>query len=191
MNAKMKVGIAIPCHERDIRFLKKCLNSIQNLDLQAHYVTLNINRGERTLKQIRTDMFNHVFKSGCDVALQCSSDFYLFPQILRYVDTVKVTTFPFLARRPSDFFTVLLTLLGRGWTGCYSVPRDIWFSQLRDNWDGNDSSILNLVGRKNVVSIKRPCYYAMRPWQPSAVSKTLSHKSLLKRVWWMATRLKA
>jgi len=186
-----KIGVAIPCHIKDRLFLKQCLFGIENLNPKPYRVEVDVNEGERSLHQIRENLFDKLFSIGCDVVLQCDSDFYLFPKILRYIDAKKVTTFSCLARRLSDVTMLLLALSGRSWTGCYSIPRNVWFNEVRDSWNGTDADVLRIVGRKNVVSVKTPSYYALRAWQKSGVKKMLKKRNLLYRLFWMGTRFKA
>jgi len=187
---KVKIGIAVPCHIDDLDFLKKCLFGISQLNPKPYRVEIDVNKGERSLREIRESLFDKLFSKGCDVVLQCSADFYLFPKILKYVQRERIVTFSFLVYRISDLTTTILVLLGRGWTGCYSIPRDVWFNKIRDKWDGTDGSIRKLVRKGEYVSIKKPCYRAMRAWRISTLRVELAKMTLLKRFWFMFTRLK-
>ena len=187
----MKIGVAIPCHVEDVRYLKKCLFGISRLNPQPYRVEVDINRGERTLRLIRESLFDKLFSDGCDVVLQCSADFYLFPTILRYVQRQRIVTFPFLTYRVSDLATFTLTLLGRGWTGFYSLPKKVWFNKIRDNWDGTDRSIRKMITKREFHCVKKPCYRAMRPWKNSTLKTEFVGMSFLRRCWFMFTRLKA
>jgi len=187
---KVKIGVAIPCHLEDLSFLRKCLFGINQLNPKPYRIEIDVNKGERTLREIRERLFDKLFSEGCDVVLQCSSDFYLFPKILRYVQRERIVTFPCLTYRISDLPMMILTLLGRGWTGCYSLPKQDWFNKIKDKWDGTDRSIRNLIKKREYICIKKPCYRAMRPWRSSTLKVELPKMSFSKRFWFMFTRLK-
>jgi len=155
----LKIGVAIPCHVDDLRYLPNCLSGVSQLNLKPYAFLVDVNNGDSSLREIRGRLFDALFSAGCDVVLQCSVDFYLLPNMLNYVDANKVATFPFLARRLSDFTMLFFWLMGRGWSGCYSIPKSVWFNQVREKWSGFDNSVLKIVGRKNVIRINHISYF--------------------------------
>lgn len=186
----MKVGIAIPCHEDDLPIFRNCRESLCNLNPQPYRVAIDVNKGNKSLMEIRQNLFEGLYALGCDVVLQCSADFYLFPHILRHVSTREVVTFTNLNRRRWDLFFTLhgLLLRNRSWTGCYSIPRDLWFDLVRDQFDGTDSSVAKAVGRWKVKALQ---YYALRPYDEENTRKLLASFPFWKRVLWQLVRMKA
>jgi len=186
--ATVSVGIAVPCFQADLPNLYRCLESIRKLNPPPHRVLVHYNFG-LDLKTIRTELFDSLFRMGCDVVLNCDADFYLLPHILRYVRSDRVVSFNQLERRVADVpMTLAKMFWNRSWTGCYSIPRQIWFSRVREWWDGSDSSVKRLAGK--YVFERRFCYYALRPWQTETTRKLLVKMSLPKRLLWSFMRLK-
>lgn len=186
----MKVGIAVPCHINDIRLLNVCLSSISKLDPQPFDVSIDVNKGEKTLREIRAGLFDSLFDEGCDVVLQCSCDFSLFPHILKYVSETKVVTFTPLAKRFYDLTLAAHRLLlpKTTWTGCYSLPKKIWFETVKPSFDGYDSSVSKAVKKWKVKSFQ---YYLLRPYQKKTTRISLAAYPLWKRLVWQLLRFKA
>lgn len=185
----LKVGVAIPCHVQDIGFLKCCLNSVKHLSPQPYKVAIDLNEGDKGLKNIRACLFDFLFKKGCDVVLSCDSDFWLFPNILSYVRCDIAVSFAELKRRFSDLPGTLIRLFWRGsWSGCYSLPKKVWQSQIRGFWDGTDGSVKNLL-EDNYVFVHRFQYYDLRPFKRESVDLLLASKSLGRQLFWKLTRL--
>lgn len=184
----MKIGIAVPCHVNDQSYLKYCLNSIQNLDSKPECVLVNINKGEKTMKQLITEMYDQVLED-CDVVLRCDADFHLFPHILKYIDEKQVVTFLPLVKKPYvlSFMLHRILLSKRTWSGCYSLPRKIW-KQIKTKFDGTDTSIALAVRKWKIKSFQ---YYILRPYVASHTSELLSSFSLRKRIIWQLIRMKA
>lgn len=176
----LKIGIAIPCHVNDKRFLPFCLYSIANLNPPPYTYLVDINRGEGGLKSIRTRLFEQLFET-CDIVLQCDVDFYLFPDILSYVDEKRVTSFCHLTRKFVDVIKIIARLISRNpWTGCYSIPKSIWHKiKTSPSWDGTDTSIQKIVG--NYKFVYTPKYYIMRR-SPRRFQVALSDKGLLRKI---------
>lgn len=188
----MEIGIVTPCHVNDQAFLRKCKESIANLNPQPFCHIVNINKGEQSLKQIRTDLFDAAFEKGSDVVLQCSADFWLFPKILAHVRKEVVTSFANLNNRfLSDMMLTGLRLIyPRSWTGCYSLPKEVWEQQVKPAFDGNDTSVHLVLGKRNYVFVRSPLYYAMRPWRRETTKTLLANMSLKRKIHWKLTRLK-
>ena len=186
----MKVGIAIPCHIDDKRFLDVCLSSIRNLEPQPFDVWIDVNKGERTLREIRGFLFDSLFNDGCDVVLQCSCDFHLFPHILKYVSEKQVVTFTPLAKRLYDVTLAMHRLLmpRRTWTGCYSLPKKIWFETVKPSFDGSDTSVSKAIEKWKVKSFQ---YYLLRPYQKKTTRISVASFLLWKRLVWQLLRFKA
>lgn len=180
----MKVGVAIPCHIDDKPLLQDCLESVANLNPQAFLHLVDLNDGKRSLKLLRTALFDSLFDKGCDVVLNCDVDFWLFPQILQYVRHDCVVDFAQLERNFSDVPIMLLRLFyPQSWSGLYSLPKHEW-ERIKTSWDGTDTSVKQLC--PNYVFVKRPMYYALR----SSMGKPddFDGKSLFRKVLWMAKR---
>ena len=157
----MKVGIAIPCHVNDQRYLRNCLRAIGELNPSPYCYYVSMNKGEESMRMIRSDMFDRLF-SCCDVVLNCDVDFLLYPHILKYVSEDLVTSFAQRERNSSDFIQSFVRIFWScGWSGCYTIPRDEWFYKVRNHFDGTDTSIKNAVSKYKFV--RRPCYTAIRP----------------------------
>lgn len=184
----MKVGIAVPCFQADLPNLYRCLESIRKLKPQPYRVLVHFNFG-LDLKTIRTELFDSLFSMGCDVVLNCDADFHLFPDILKHVRRDKVVSFNQLERRVADVPVTLVKLFyPKSWTGCYSIPKHVWYGKVRGLWDGTDTSVKQLAGQ--YMFEKRFCYYALRPWQTSTTAQLLSKMSLPKRFLWSLMRMR-
>lgn len=164
----MKIGIGIPCHERDIEIVRRCLSSIRDLDPQPDSVYTCINDGSAGMGAVRQEIFDTLFyEDDCDVVLACSADFGLMRGILNHVDPNFVTSFGFLRRHPADLIHIIKRLLTRrAWSGCYSItwPMWEWFKTDRPDWDGMDSSIDMWCKTRgyHVKRVKRPQYWILR-----------------------------
>lgn len=187
----MKIGIAIPCHVDDRLYLEECLKSVANLDPQPFCHLINLNRGEISLKQIRSNLFDELFDKQCDVVLNCSSDFWLFPHILAHVRRDIVSDFCSLQNRLlADVISTGIHLFYPDcWTGCYSLPINVWKETIKPSWDGSDGSIKQILGR-NYKFVKKPLYYAMRPWRKETTEPFLATMPLLKRLKWRMLRVR-
>jgi len=184
------VGIAIPCYIKDLKFLEVCLSSVEHLDPSPSSVAIDVNEGERTLREIRAELFDSLFNDGCDVVLQCSCDFYLFPHILKYVSEKDVVTFTPLAKQFYDLtFTIHRLLISQlTWSGCYSLPKKIWLNRVKQSFDGSDTSVSKNIEKWKVKSFQ---YYLLRPYQKTTTKKLLASFPLWKRLLWQLMRFKA
>ncbi len=181
----LKIGIAIPCHVDDNDWLATCLQSVQNLNPEPYTYMVNLNNGEGGLKTIRTNLFDNLFEKGCDVVLSCDVDFFLFPDILKYIRSDKAVSFCWLQGRPIDALQVILRRLTRKpWAGCYSLPKHIWETVKKSNtWDGSDGSVSRIVGDYDFIH--SPKLYLMRR-SDETISFGLSRKGIFQKVKWMA-----
>jgi len=180
----LKVGVAIPCHVDDKPFLLKCLQSVRALQPKAFDVSVNINRGEKSLKEIRTRLFDSLFALGCDAVLSCDADFYVFPQILKHISATHVVSFAQLEKNLSDIPIMLIRLFyPRSWSGLYSLPKHEWL-RIKDLWDGTDTSVKQLC--PNYRFVKRPMYYALRSSQNKP--DDFKEKNILRKLFWIAKR---
>lgn len=184
------MGIAIPCYIDDIEFLKVCLSSIANLDPQPFHIEIDVNEGKKSLRQIRGGLFDSLFSEGCDAVLQCSSDFYLFPHILKHISEREVVTFTPLTRKVYDVTFALhrLFLPRSTWSGCYSLPKNVWFETVKASFDGFDSSVSKAVKKWKVKSFQ---YYVLRPYQEKTTKILVASFPLWKRLLWQLLRFKA
>lgn len=188
----MKIGIATPCHVDDQAYLRECLSSISNLRPQPFAHLININHGESSLHKIRTDLFDGLFDNvECDIVLSCDADFWLFPKILSYIERKIATDFCCLERR---FFADLIMagihlVYHASWSGCYALPKEIWKKEIKPSWDGTDPSVKDILGR-NYKFVKRPLYYALRPWRSETTDPFLASMSVLQRIKWKMIRLR-
>jgi len=185
----LRVGVAIPCHISDIPILKYCLASIKELNPQPHKVSIDINEGEKSLKQIRTSLFDSLFET-CDVVLSVDADFYLFPNILSKVRNDKVVSFMCFYRKHYVFsLTCMRILFFNGWTGLYSIPKKIWFETVRDNFNGTDSSVNRSLGKFNWIFEKGFSYEDLRCYRESSCRQLLKNFPLWKKIYWQMTHL--
>lgn len=188
---EFKIGIAIPCHKTDIDFLKYSLHSIKNLNPQPYLTIININEG-KTLKEIRSSLFNLLIKNKCDVIFQNSADFYLFKNILKHVKREKVCSFADLSKKPHDLTRCFLRLfLRNGWSGCYSMPKEIWLNLFQYYFDGTDTSVWKTIGKFNYDFRVTFSYYALRPYRKETTLEQLKQFPLWKRIMWQIMRLKS
>jgi len=183
-----KIGIAIPCQRADRKFLGVCLEAVKKLDPQPHLVAININWNEN-VNLARQELFKVLFHKNCDVVLQNSVDFYLFPQILKYVKRNRIVSFAPLSKKPYDMTIALYrVLIPFGRSDCYSMPREYWKThQYFDSWEG--SKFWKRIGRFNYDFPINFLYYSLRPYKKSSVKKDLAKRSILSRFMWCFTRL--
>ena len=145
----MKIGIGVPCYKEDVDIAERyVLPSISRLNPQPHKVFIYVN--DCGLKKARTHIFDKLLIEGdCDVALQACTDYYFFPKILRHVDPNNVVTFCAMTTTPIVSMSMMVgrNLSKKPWTGCYSIPRQVW-KRVRENqkWDGTDSSVQKSLG---------------------------------------------
>lgn len=174
----LKVGVAVPCRVEDKPLLGYCLNSVKHLRPIPFHVAVDINNGG-SLREIRGKLFDFLFESGCDVVLSVDVDFWLFPQILSRVRAERVVSFAQLERNFGDFPQALARLFwGRSWSGCYSIPKHIWF-QIRSRWDGTDTNIKELVGDYRFE--RRFSYFALCPRNTFSLVKVLKKRLGVKK----------
>lgn len=185
----MKIAIVIPSLESDQVYLEACLKAIEKLNPEPDIILPYVNDGTQGLKKIRTALFDWVFEENeCDLALQCSSDFQLFPDILDHVDENAITTFSFLSRKISLPLQMLKFLISPNmWTGCYCLPRNAW-EILKTYFDGSDTSIKNHAEfwRMPIKRVRSPKYRLMRPSEKMVefVRDLPLHKKILKLGAW-------
>ena len=190
----MRVAIVIPSLFSDDCFLNVCLLSIYDLKPKAELVLTYRNDGTQGLRKIRTELFNRAFETyDCDLALQCSSDFQLFPDILDHVDEKAITTFAFLNRKLSMPLQMLKFRISPDmWTGCYCISRDAWNGlgniSAKYSFDGSDTSIKVWADKVGfpIKRVRSPKYRLMRPSEKMVdfVRDLPLHKKILKLGAW-------
>ena len=194
---KLKIGIGIPCLESDRDYLPTCMKGVNELKNYGHDVInyIDINDGKEGLKVVRKRIFNKLFdERSCDVVLQCDVDFFLMDEILRYIEKDRLVTFTFMKRKVSTFIELIKFLISPNtWTGCYSIPRDIWKDiENKDAFDGNDTSVHRYCdsSRIKIKRVRLPKYWVLRPSQKYSEERDFI-KSLpfIKRItkmfsWW-------
>lgn len=185
----LKIGIAIPCHKRDEKYLPYCLQSVYNLNPKSYKLDVKINEGLPSMQQILTDLYDGLFKKGCDVILRTDVDFLLFPHILKGVDANRVTTFLPLNRKLYDIIFYLHKLSPlKTWSGCYSIPKDLWTNKIKQRFDGTETSVRKSAGKWKTGGF---AYYALRPYVHKHTVEMLKTFSLPKRIVWQLIRFKA
>ena len=190
----MKIAIVIPSLYSDEKYLRVCEAAIKKLDPPADEVLILRNDGSKGLKEIRSGLFDDAFnKRGCDIALQCSSDFQLFPDILKHISDKEITTFSFVNRRLSMPIQLMKFLLSPGmWTGCYSIPRIFWEGlgniSAKGVFDGNDTSIKKWAGLYGfpIKRVRSPKYRLLRPSEKMLefIQEKPLHKKIIKLEAW-------
>lgn len=186
----MKVGIGIPCRKSDIPVVERyALASISRLDPAPYKVYIYVNEaGYDGLGRVRAHIFDTLFERGCDVVLQCSTDYILFRDILAHVSIDQSTGFGYIFSTPfATLIAVTRRLLARNpWTGCYALIKSDWDTiKASEIWDGHDWSVQKNITSLNVV--KWPKFMARRRRVKRVVSGALFHpenlgKSLISKM---------
>lgn len=140
-NPHMKIGLGIPCHVNDIPLLRKyCLPKVLKLDPQPAIIIVSINDGKDGMKNIRTELYDYLFKEcNCDIVLNLGADMMPSKNILKYVRRNIIVSYGQYYRRPIATIINIITRLlytafrRRPWRGTYSLPREIWFNQIRNS----------------------------------------------------------
>jgi len=191
----MEIGIAVPCHESDVQLLGVFGSGLSRLKPQPSSIYININDGSEGMRKIVSSTFSQLFDEGCDVVLKASVDFYLSEHILAHVRDDMVVSFTPLAFKLFDFTFALHRILmpSRTWSGCYSIPKQIWY-RIQDEFDGQDTSIMKAAGKWKVKSFQ---YRLLRPYREDDEYQRMRMKKLLrsfplwKRLLWQLIRFKA
>lgn len=149
----VKVGVAIPCHFRDIEIcLKYPVPTLKLLNPSPHKILIDFNCGVYGgLKKIRTKLFDRLFNVyDCDIVLSVCADYRMINKNIinemsldkvmnygRFFNTPIIGIMHYMARRLTRF----------PWSSMFSIPREIWFMEVRDNplWNGFDGSIPKCV----------------------------------------------
>ena len=149
----VKVGVAVPCHFRDIEIcLKYPLPTLKLLNPSPHKILIDLNGGVYGgLKKIRTKLFDRLFNVyNCDIVLSVCADYRMINKNIinemsldkvmnygRFFNTPIIGFMHYMARRLTRF----------PWSAMYSIPREVWFMEVRDNplWNGFDGSIPRCV----------------------------------------------
>lgn len=183
-----RVGVVVPCHESDRRIFQLCKASVDQLSPSPDVFRVCFNDGREGLRKVVSGLFDEAFRT-CDVVLKASADFYLSPHILEYVSERRVVSFTPLSGQLFDlsFAVHRLLLPGRTWSGCYSLPRDVWL-RVRSSFDGSDGSVMRMVGEWKVKSFQ---YRLLRPYRVETTRKLLREMGLPKRLLWQLMRFKA
>jgi len=181
----MKIGIATPIHESDIEYMTYNKRSIRDLEPKSYLYISFLNNGSKGLKYYRTWLFDQLFSQGCDIVLQCSVDYYLFKDILSFIEENKVTTFAYLKHKFSFIIDWLRFKLSPNmWTGCYAITKEFWDAIKKDgSFDGNDYSIMKFAEKINypIKRVRRPSYILMNPTK-SDPFKNIENYPLWKRI---------
>ena len=157
-----RIGVAIPCHVRDAEMCSQVAVPTLSRMKPAPYMTLiDLNTGEyEDLKEIRTKLFDSLFNEyGCDAVLSVCTD-YLFTNrnLINEIPRDKVMTFGRFFNTPiiGFFFYLLRRCTKTPWSAMYSIPRDVWFNEVRDNplWHGYDGDIPECVNQDYAVNYK-------------------------------------
>ena len=187
----MKIGIATPIHDNDIKYMHHNKYSVKNLKPKAFIHLRYLNDGSKGLKHYRTFLFDHLFFVGCDIVLQCSVDHYLNNDILKYVEENKITTFAYVKYRLSYVVDFLRFKLSPSmWTGCYSITKDFWELIKKDgSFDGSDYSIMKFAEKINypIKRIRRPSYILLNPSKSDPFEDLENYplwKKIIRKISW-------
>ena len=199
---ELKVGVALPCHVRDIEIcLKYPLPTLELLDPSPHKILVDFNRGVYGgLKQIRTKLFDNLFiVYGCDIVLSVSADYRIINKnIINEMASDKVMTYGRFFNTPIMGLThyLIKRLTRSSWSSMYSIPKEIWFSEVRNNplWKGYDGSIPRCV-KMNFENHTGINYMLMRRNTKRLVDVALHNpeyrkKNILRRVIKMSQGIK-
>lgn len=171
-----KIMVGVPCAVSDVHLASGCMKGVYGLDPPAFDSWLFVNKIAD--KRLRYDiLLSSLFAKGADVVLVCDVDFRLFPDILNHVAVDRVTSFAQLENKLiSDWSqTTVRFLLRKPWSGCYAIPKAIYFDLIRGHWNGTDGDIKRLCGSYKFV--KTPKYYAIRPTNTFKL-----HERILKHI---------
>ena len=152
----LKVGVAIPCHRRDIEICFKFpLPTLKLLNPQPHKILIDINDGVYGgLKEIRTKLFDRLFNIyDCDIVLSVCADYRMINKnIIKEMSSDKVMNYGRFFNTPiiGLMHYMARRLTKSSWSAMYSIPRKVWFNEVRDNplWNGYDGSIPRCVNMK-------------------------------------------
>lgn len=158
----MKVGVAIPCHTRDIEIcFQYPIPSLSRLTPAPHLTLIKLNSGKYAdLKEIRTQLFDSLFNDhDCDAVLSVCTDYLIVNRnLLNEIPLDRVANFGRFFNTPIiGLFFYLLRLCTRSpWSAMYSIPKDVWFNEVRDNplWKGDDGDIPKCVKMNYEVNYK-------------------------------------
>ncbi len=191
----MKIGIITPCHFEDIyRYFPLTQYSINNLEPKCFVHKIYPNDGKYDLGYYRKKLFEQSFNMGCELVLQCSADFYLHKDILKYVEKNKITTFAYIKHRLSyliDF--VRFKISPDMWTGCYCLPKEFWNyfkgTKYYDYWDGGDYSILCFADEIGypIKRIRKPKYTLLNPSKDDPFENIENYplwKRIIRKIAW-------
>jgi len=149
----VKVGVAIPCHFRDIEIcLKYPVPTLKLLNPSPHKILIDFNCGVYGgLKKIRTKLFDRLFNVyDCDIVLSVCADYRMINKnIINEVSLDKVMNYGRFFNTPiiGIMHYIARRLTRKPWSSMFSIPREIWFMEVRDNplWNGLDGSIPRCV----------------------------------------------
>lgn len=153
MKAPLKVGVAIPCHVRDIEIcLKYPMPTLALLDPKPHKILVDVNEGTYGgLKTIRTRLFDKLFDvHDCDIVLSIAADYRMINKnIINEMSLNRVMNYGRFFNTPIIGFVHYMArrLTRTPWSSMFSIPKAIWFDQVRDNplWNGKDGDIPRCV----------------------------------------------
>jgi len=149
----LKVGVAIPCHIRDIEIcLKYPIPTLKLLNPSPHKILVDINEGVYGgLKEIRTKLFDSLFIDfDCDIVLSVCADYRMINKnIINEVSPDRVVNYGRFFNTPIIGLVhyVARRLTRSPWSSMYSIPRKVWFKEVRNNplWNGMDGSVPRCV----------------------------------------------
>lgn len=157
-----KIGVAIPCHVRDVELcFRYPVPSLSRLDPAPHITLIKLNSGEYgDLKALRTKLFDTLFNEhDCDAVLSVCTDYRIINKnLLNEVSLEKVVNFGRFFNTPiiGAFFYMIRLCTNSPWSAMYSIPRDVWFNEVRENplWRGYDGDIPKCVNMNYLVNYK-------------------------------------
>lgn len=184
----VKVGVAIACHFRDIEIcLQYPIPTLKLLDPRPHMILLDINDGGyRGLKEIRTRLFDDLFNvHHCDIVLSVCADYRIINKnIINEMSLDKVVNYGRFFNTPiiGLMHYIARRLTRSPWSAMYSIPREIWFMEVRDNplWNGFDGSIPKCVNM-DFESHMGINYMLMRRDTKRLIDATLKNREYRKR----------
>jgi len=153
-----RIGIGIPCLLSDKTLMEKyCFPSINRMVPAPDCIYVYYNDGVKGgLLELRDKIFDKLFlEMGCDIVLVCDTDFmFMTKGILNMVRNDIVVDFITINRFPISSLILLMmyNIVRKPWAGCYSMPKKVYYEQVKGNWDGTDSSIHKAVNMKYSVS---------------------------------------
>ncbi len=170
--------------------------SLRLLNPSPHKIIVDINSGGYGgLKEIRTRMFYRLFDVyQCDIVLSVCVDYRMINRnLLNEMSKDKVMNYGRFFNTPiiGLMHYVARFLTNSPWSSMYSIPRKIWFNEVRDNplWNGYDGDIPRCVNM-DYESHMGINYMLMRRNTKRIIEASLLRPQLIRKIIKMSQGIK-